>query len=341
MDEPSADPQWLSATEGFFRRLGHRSSFPDSQAKKGAHSNLLTELLNVDRVERGRVSFFFTVDAPFRNHFDVLHGGAVASLVEEVSATCLKTVAGDAEFFLGELAVSYLSAAKLNVEVEQAHEEITALKDQDQERDERERQSAEEIQWLKDQVLHLTQRYFARCYISSSFRGQVLSHQSPLAWVTRPRFHGRGSHQSCFRLAIWISRAPSIHSRTHEPLLESLLEACTELQPLLHRSHERLKDLFFFYIALDSTVKTVIERGYEDLNNSGAEKVITLVLENLSTTTLEASTKYLGGLLGVEQWVVNIFTEEIIRAGSAASLSSLLNWLDPFLQETAHLGRQS
>lgn len=36
---------------------------------------------------------------------------------------------------------------------------------------------------------------------------------------------------------------------------------------------------------------------------------------------------------------VNIFTEEIIRAGSAASLSSLLNRLDPVLRKTAHLGR--
>lgn len=36
---------------------------------------------------------------------------------------------------------------------------------------------------------------------------------------------------------------------------------------------------------------------------------------------------------------VNIFTEEIIRAGSAASVSSLLNRLDPILRQTAHLGK--
>lgn len=36
---------------------------------------------------------------------------------------------------------------------------------------------------------------------------------------------------------------------------------------------------------------------------------------------------------------VDIFTEEIIRAGSAASLSVLLNRLDPTLRETANLGR--
>ena len=36
---------------------------------------------------------------------------------------------------------------------------------------------------------------------------------------------------------------------------------------------------------------------------------------------------------------VDVFTEEIIRAGSAASLSSLLNRLDPVLRKTANLGR--
>lgn len=35
---------------------------------------------------------------------------------------------------------------------------------------------------------------------------------------------------------------------------------------------------------------------------------------------------------------MEIFTEEIIRAGSAASLSTLLNRLDPVLRKTAHLG---
>ncbi|XP_068639129.1 alpha-glucan water dikinase, chloroplastic-like [Aristolochia californica] len=184
-----------------------------------------------------------------------------------------------------------------------------------------------------------------------------------------------------------------VEDKNVEPLLESLLEARAELQPLLHRSHERLKDLIFLDIALDSTVRTAIERGYEDLNKSGPEKVmyfITLVLENLVLSSdnneeliyclkgwnhaldlcrskndqwalytksvldrtrlalsskaeyyhlvLQPSAEYLGCLLGVEEWAVNIFTEEIIRAGSAASLSSLLNRLDPVLREKAHLG---
>lgn len=78
---------------------------------------------------------------------------------------------------------------------------------------------------------------------------------------------------------------------------------------------------------------------------------------------LQPSAEYLGALLGVDHWAVciysrnsitrlnlnsssleltlqvNVFTEEIIRGGSAASLSALLNRLDPVLRKEAHLGR--
>ena len=54
-------------------------------------------------------------------------------------------------------------------------------------------------------------------------------------------------------------------------VFQGLLEARQELRPLLLNSHERLKDLIFLDIALDSTVRTAIERGYEELNNAGPE----------------------------------------------------------------------
>lgn len=78
---------------------------------------------------------------------------------------------------------------------------------------------------------------------------------------------------------------------------------------------------------------------------------------------LQPSAEYLGSLLGIDEGAVcllqtctkecnmlkftnidvvlqvSIFTEEIIRAGSAASLSTLLNRLDPVLRRVAHLGR--
>ncbi|EOY00563.1 Pyruvate phosphate dikinase, PEP/pyruvate binding domain isoform 1 [Theobroma cacao] len=184
-----------------------------------------------------------------------------------------------------------------------------------------------------------------------------------------------------------------IEDRNVEALLEGLLEARQELRPMLLKSSDRLKDLLFLDIALDSTVRTAIERGYEELNDAGPEKImyfITLVLENLALSfnnnedliyclkgwdhaismsksksahwalyaksvldrtrlalaskaawyqhILQPSAAYLGSLLGVDERAINIFTEEIVRAGSAATLSLLVNRLDPVLRETAHLG---
>ncbi|XP_022151917.1 alpha-glucan water dikinase, chloroplastic [Momordica charantia] len=185
----------------------------------------------------------------------------------------------------------------------------------------------------------------------------------------------------------------NIEIKNVEPLLEGLLEARQELRPLLLNPRDRLRDLLFLDIALDSAVRTAVERGYEELNTAGPEKImyfITLVLENLALSSddnedliyilkgwdlalnltrskndhwalyaksvldrtrlalankaesyhriLQPSAEYLGSLLGVDQWAVDIFTEEIIRAGSASSLSSLLNRLDPVLRKTANLG---
>ncbi|KAI3933019.1 hypothetical protein MKW92_033488 [Papaver armeniacum] len=184
-----------------------------------------------------------------------------------------------------------------------------------------------------------------------------------------------------------------VEDKNVEPLLESLLEAREELRPSLLNAHDRLRDLLFLDIALDSTVRTAIERGYEELKNAGPEKImyfISLVLENLALSSdnnedliyclkgwdhamnlakggdsnwalyaksildrtrlalttkaehyqkvLQPSAEYLGSLLGVDEWALSIFTEEMIRAGSAASLSALLNRLDPVLRKTANLG---
>ncbi|GJW53834.1 alpha-glucan water dikinase 1, chloroplastic-like protein isoform X1 [Tanacetum coccineum] len=184
-----------------------------------------------------------------------------------------------------------------------------------------------------------------------------------------------------------------VEDKNVETLLEGLLEAREELRPLLSKPNDRLKDLLFLDIALDSTVRTAIERSYEELNNAKPEKVmylITLLLENLILSSdnnedliyclkgwnqaltmletgdgswalfaksvldrtrlalaskgefynqiLQPSAEYLGARLNLDQWAVSIFTEEMIRAGSAASLSSLVNRLDPILRNVANLG---
>uniref|UniRef100_A0A0E0AA27 alpha-glucan, water dikinase n=1 Tax=Oryza glumipatula TaxID=40148 RepID=A0A0E0AA27_9ORYZ len=184
-----------------------------------------------------------------------------------------------------------------------------------------------------------------------------------------------------------------VEDKSAEPLLEGLLEARAELHPLLLGSPERMKDLIFLDIALDSTFRTAVERSYEELNNVEPEKImyfISLVLENLALSTddnedilyclkgwnqalemakqknnqwalyakafldrtrlalaskgeqyynlMQPSAEYLGSLLNIDQWAVNIFTEEIIRGGSAATLSALLNRIDPVLRNVAQLG---
>ncbi|VAI73637.1 unnamed protein product [Triticum turgidum subsp. durum] len=184
-----------------------------------------------------------------------------------------------------------------------------------------------------------------------------------------------------------------VEDKSAEPLLEGLLEARVELRPLLIGSSERLKDLIFLDIALDSTFRTAVERSYEELNDAAPEKImyfISLVLENLALSTddnedilyclkgwnramdmvkqkddqwalyakafldrtrlalaskgeqyynmMQPSAEYLGSLLNVEEWAVDIFTEEVIRGGSATTLSALLNRFDPVLRNVAHLG---
>uniref|UniRef100_A0A0C9S6E6 TSA: Wollemia nobilis Ref_Wollemi_Transcript_11183_4962 transcribed RNA sequence n=2 Tax=Wollemia nobilis TaxID=56998 RepID=A0A0C9S6E6_9CONI len=184
-----------------------------------------------------------------------------------------------------------------------------------------------------------------------------------------------------------------VEDKQVSPLLEGLLEARFDLRPNLLKPHDRLKDIIFLDLALDSTVRTAVERGSEELNNAPTSTIIyfiTMVLENLALSSdnneeliyclkdwyhtldlckskadqwalyakavldrtrlaltekaeyyqkvFQPSAEYLGSLLGVEQWAISIFTEEMIRAGSAASLSLLLNRLDPILRNIAHLG---
>lgn len=61
-------------------------------------------------------SWCLLVNISVQNYYDGLHGGAVAAIAERVAIACAKTViAEDKEIFLGELSISYLSAAPKNV----------------------------------------------------------------------------------------------------------------------------------------------------------------------------------------------------------------------------------
>ncbi|BBN15240.1 alpha-glucan, water dikinase [Marchantia polymorpha subsp. ruderalis] len=185
------------------------------------------------------------------------------------------------------------------------------------------------------------------------------------------------------------------HIEDHEvvPLLEGLLEARRELRANLLSKHDRLRDIIFLDLALDSSLRTAVERGLESLGNSGPAdlaSIVSLVVENLALSSnnneelvyclkdwyvvidlikskspmwalrtkavldrtrlalqdkaehyqnlLQPTAEYLGTLLGVENWAMEIFTEEMIRSGSAASLSLLLNRLDPVIRKEANMG---
>ncbi|XVF36561.1 hypothetical protein REPUB_Repub19eG0068200 [Reevesia pubescens] len=53
---------------------------------------------------------------------------------------------------------------------------------------------------------------------------------------------------------------------------------------------------------------------------------------------IHPSAKYLGKLLGIGKTAIDTFTEELIRAGSGAVLSMLINRFDPILRKVANLG---
>ncbi|KAJ8512503.1 hypothetical protein OPV22_002937 [Ensete ventricosum] len=115
--EQRQKPDPLAATEGFFRHLGLFETLPESADKKDFFSDLIRSILNVDRVEPGRITCTLTVRSTVTNPYNTLHGGAVAAVAEMVSLACAKTAAGDKDFFLGESSTAYLSAARLNEDV--------------------------------------------------------------------------------------------------------------------------------------------------------------------------------------------------------------------------------
>ncbi|XWS25405.1 hypothetical protein CRYUN_Cryun27aG0065400 [Craigia yunnanensis] len=177
------------------------------------------------------------------------------------------------------------------------------------------------------------------------------------------------------------------------PLMEKLLESRTEIRPLLLTPHRLAKEMLFLDLALDSAVRTTMERGLKDLNFSYPPEIMfftSLVLENLCLSTvknediiyctkdwyhapesykpidaqwalrtkaildrlqivlsdrslnyqnnIQPSAEYLGKLLGIKKTTIDTFTEELIRAGSAAVLSMLINRFDPILRKVANLG---
>ncbi|KAJ0968412.1 hypothetical protein J5N97_025329 [Dioscorea zingiberensis] len=118
MATPSEQQQQVcvAKTKGFFERLGQ--PIPIAAELPGFYSDLLRSCLKADRIECGRIICSFVVNHAFTNHYNTLHGGAVGCLADAVTMACAKSVAGDVELFVGETSTAYLSASRMNEEVE-------------------------------------------------------------------------------------------------------------------------------------------------------------------------------------------------------------------------------
>ncbi|CAK7348032.1 unnamed protein product [Dovyalis caffra] len=101
--------------KGFLADVGIHASLPQNSFSKDFYSDIFRDLLKADNVQRRLVSCIVPVLPVIGNYFGSLHGGAVGAIAERVSVACARTVvADDKKLFLGELSISYLSAAKLN-----------------------------------------------------------------------------------------------------------------------------------------------------------------------------------------------------------------------------------
>ncbi|CAA3021417.1 Hypothetical predicted protein [Olea europaea subsp. europaea] len=83
---------------------------------KDSFSNLIGGVLKVITIQRGKISCLLTIKPPTLNAYGGMHGGSVGAVAERVATACARTVVGkDKSLFLGELSISYLSAAPRNV----------------------------------------------------------------------------------------------------------------------------------------------------------------------------------------------------------------------------------
>ncbi|XP_022769708.1 uncharacterized protein LOC111313308 [Durio zibethinus] len=111
-------PPYATEVLHFFKNVGISDPNVENYSSKDFYSNLLCNHLKTDSVRRGHVTCFATVKPPIANYFGGLHGGAVAAIAERVAIATARTVVGeDKEIFLGELGMSYLSAAPKNAEL--------------------------------------------------------------------------------------------------------------------------------------------------------------------------------------------------------------------------------
>ncbi|XVE77080.1 hypothetical protein DITRI_Ditri13aG0033200 [Diplodiscus trichospermus] len=111
-------PPYAPEVLRFFRSIGISDPNVEKYSSKDFYSNILCNHLNTATVRRGHVNCFATVKPAISNYYGGLHGGAVAAIAERVAIATARTVVGeDKDIFLGELGMSYLSAAPKDAEL--------------------------------------------------------------------------------------------------------------------------------------------------------------------------------------------------------------------------------
>uniref|UniRef100_A0A0V0H8U5 Putative acyl-coenzyme A thioesterase 13-like n=1 Tax=Solanum chacoense TaxID=4108 RepID=A0A0V0H8U5_SOLCH len=91
---------------------------PQYHDVKDFFSQLIRSCLKLHSIHPGKISCILSVKPAILNAYRTLHGGAIGAVAERVSIACARTVVGKyKELFLGELRMSYLSAAPCNAEV--------------------------------------------------------------------------------------------------------------------------------------------------------------------------------------------------------------------------------
>ncbi|XP_021904301.1 acyl-coenzyme A thioesterase 13 isoform X2 [Carica papaya] len=103
---------------GFLEDVGVSDSTVRNYVSKDLYSPLLCSNLQTLDVRPGYISCLLSVKPAISNFYGGLHGGAAAAVAEKVSIACARTVVPeDKELFLGELSMSYLSAAPTNAKL--------------------------------------------------------------------------------------------------------------------------------------------------------------------------------------------------------------------------------
>ncbi|KAJ4905283.1 Thioesterase superfamily protein [Raphanus sativus] len=112
------DPKNVSLFENFLHSFTHPDSSLDDFASFDSFSVLFQNNIRALSVSRGRITCSVVVTPALTNYFNGLHGGAVASIAERLSMACARTIVSEEkQLFLGELSMSYLSAAPVSSEL--------------------------------------------------------------------------------------------------------------------------------------------------------------------------------------------------------------------------------